>query len=504
MLLLKKLVLLIYITVLCIGFSSCNSAKEKKEEVKTDSSSRDLPETAPKPTMTGDENKMTDPVLVDSAMIDHPTVDSVTTYYPVDSVIEVMPKTKPKKAAKKKKAKKPLPEATIAYNFKDKMFRGATIEIKVLVQLNKPETELAKDLKGKLNETNTADSARSDTSIIRTLLCAGYTKYKVILQANDPSAFSIVPQMPLVQELKKASPAHWSWLVTAKKASSSPQYININVYGVEEDINDTIDVCNIPILVSIENPGMNAGGKINVEPDPKPSGFSKYVWLSIITALLLGGVIGFLVWKRRRKKLTNEQLQIFFSYAWEKDEKIIMELYSSLKKDEFNVVKDKEDLRYKGIISKFMTDIGKANFVIVAISDEYLRSRFCMYELYEIYRNAGLNKEEFARRIFPIRLEDIELSNQDIVNGYVDFWQAEEQQWEKRMKENSDSITEEDTKQYQFVKRLVNDIGNILSCLSDINASSIAQLKKNDFEQIKTSIRETIQVYEEKKATEGS
>ena len=87
------------------------------------------------------------------------------------------------------------------------------------------------------------------------------------------------------------------------------------------------------------------------------------------------------------------------------------------------------------------------------------------------------------------------------MNGYIDFWQAEEQEWEKRMKENSDSITEEDTKQYQFVKRLVNDIGNILSCLSDINALNIAQLKKNNFEQIKTSIRETIGVYEEKKAT---
>lgn len=496
MLLLKKPVLLICIAALCIGLYSCPSAKKKLEQVKTDTVSGELPKVIPKPTMPGDDTAM---------MADHPVADSAKNAHPaVDSMVEVITvaKTK-KKKAKKSKAKKTLPEATIAYNFKDKMFKGATIEIKVLVQLNKPEAELAKDLKGKLNETNTADSARSDTSIIRTLLCAGYTKYKVILQANDPSAFDIVPQMPLVQELKKTSPAHWSWLVTAKKESSSPQYININVYGVEEEINDTIDVCNIPIMVNLENRGMNAGGKINVEPDKddtKPSGFSKYLWPFAI-ALLALAVIGFLVWKKRRKKLTNEQLQIFFSYAWEKDEKIIMELYNSLKKDEFNVVKDKEDLRYKGIISKFMTDIGKANFVIVAISDEYLRSRFCMYELYEIYRNAGLNKEEFAKRIFPIRLEDIELSNQDIVNGYVDFWQKEEQQWEKRMKENSDSITEEDTRQYQFVKRLVNDIGNILSCLSDINASSIAQLKKNDFEEIKTSIRETIRIYEEKKAT---
>ncbi len=494
----KKLVLLIYITLLCIGFSSCNSAKEKsaKYDIKTDSAapvtSNDLPDSAQMPVTSADETQTVNP-SVDTIVTTIPKVDSVV-YKPVA-------KTKPKVASKKKKkSKKSSPEATLAYSFRNKMLKGTTIEIKVLVQLSKPVEELKKDLKERLNETNIADSVKSDTSIIRTLLCVGYSYYMVTLQASDPSAFTILPQMAVKQQLKAENPAHWSWLLTAKKESTSPQYININVYGVEENISETIDVCNIPIMVNIENPGMNAGGIIHVEPDPKPSGFSKYLWPSVIAALAFA-VIGFLVWKKRRAKLTNEQLQIFFSYAWEKDEGIIMELYTSLKIDEFNVVKDKEDLRYKGIISKFMTDIGKANFVIVAISDQYLKSRFCMFELYEIYRNAGLNKEEFAKRIFPIRLEDIELSNQDIVNGYIDFWQKEEQEWEKRMKENSDSITEEDTKQYQFVKRLVNDIGNILSCLSDINALNITQLKKNGFEQIKTSIRETIRVYEEKKTT---
>ena len=429
----KKLILLLCITVLCIGFSSCNNSIEKKENTAIDSSSGSIPKTITKPTMPGDDGaKMTDPVLVDSAMTSHPAVDSMV------EVITVA-KAKKKTAAKKKKAKKSLPEATLAYSFKNKMLKGATIEIKVLVQLSKPVEELKKDLKERLNEANIADSVKSDTSIIKTLLCVGYSYYMVTLQASDPSAFTILPQMSVKQQLKAENPAHWSWLVTAKKESSSPQYININVYGVEENISDTIDVCNIPIMVNIENPGMNAGGKIHVEPDPKPSGFSKYLWPSVIAALVIA-VIGFLVWRKRKKKLTNEQLQIFFSYAWEKDEEIIMELYKSLKKDEFNVVKDKEDLRYKGIISKFMTDIVKENFVIVAISDQDLKSRFCMFELYEIYRNTGLNKEEFSKRIFPIRLEDIELSDQYIVNGYIDFWQAEEQEWEKRMRENSNSI----------------------------------------------------------------
>lgn len=476
--------------------SSCNSAKEKsaKYDIRTDSAapvtSNDLPDTAQMPVTSADETQ---------TMI--PTVDTIVTVLPMtdSAVSKPVAKKKSKAKSKKKEAKNSSPEATLAYSFKNKMRKETTIEIKVLVQLSKPVEELKKDLKEKLNEKNIADSLSSDTSIIKTLLCVGYSYYMVTLQASDPSAFTIVPQMPVKQQLKAENPAHWSWLVTAKKESSSPQFININVYGMEENISDTIDVCNIPIMVSLENSGMNAGGTIHVEPDPKPSGFGKYIWLTVIAALLLGGVIGFLIWKKRRKPLTVDQSRIFFSYAWNKDEELIRKLYKSLKKDGFNVVQDKEDLRYKGTISNFMTEIGKANFVIVAISDKYLRSRFCMFELYEIYRNTEMNKEEFGKRLFPLRTEEIDLGNPDIRNTYVDFWEAEEKEWEKRISDNSDSITEEDAKQSQFVRRLVAEIGNILSCLSDINALNINQLSENDFEKIKSSIRETTQAYEEKK-----
>ncbi len=193
MLLLKKLVLLICVTVLCIGFSSCNSAKEKsaKYDIKTDSAapvtSNDLPDSAQMPVTSADEPQTVNP-SVDTIVTTIPKVDSVV-YKPVA-------KTKPKVASKKKKKlKKTSPEATLAYSFRNKMLKGATIEIKVLVQLSKPAEELKKDLKERLNETNIADSVKSDTSIIRTLLCVGYSYYMVTLQASDPSAFTIMPQM---------------------------------------------------------------------------------------------------------------------------------------------------------------------------------------------------------------------------------------------------------------------------------------------------------------------
>ncbi len=109
--------------------------------------------------------------------------------------------------------------------------------------------------------------------------------------------------------------------------------------------------------------------------------------------------------------------EIFFSYAWsdnndagESREKIVDELYESLKNDGYQVVRDKMDLGYKGLISNFIKRIGKGQIVIVAISDKYLKSPYCMFELLEIYRNARLEKDEFVKVIFPIRVESIALN----------------------------------------------------------------------------------------------
>lgn len=214
-------------------------------------------------------------------------------------------------------------------------------------------------------------------------------------------------------------------------------------------------------------------------------------WLIVLLVAALAGLAFFIL--KRRKGRTGEP-KIFFSYAWDQDEALIMQLYNSLKRDGFNVIKDKENMGYKGVISKFMNEIGSADFVIVAISDKYLKSKFCMYELYEIFRNSGMNRDTFGKKLFPIRIdESLDLGNPDTVNVYIKYWKEEEQEWTKRVKDDSDTITEEHARQYQFIKRLVIDVRNILSCLADINSLNLNMLKSNDFADVKKALREAME-----------
>ncbi|HVF81397.1 MAG TPA: TIR domain-containing protein [Flavisolibacter sp.] len=80
------------------------------------------------------------------------------------------------------------------------------------------------------------------------------------------------------------------------------------------------------------------------------------------------------------------QPEIFPSYAWGGDsEKIVNDLDTAFQKKGIVLTRDKRDLGFKGIITAFMQRIGKGQGVVVVISDKYLKSPYCMFELLEIY-----------------------------------------------------------------------------------------------------------------------
>jgi hypothetical protein len=74
--------------------------------------------------------------------------------------------------------------------------------------------------------------------------------------------------------------------------------------------------------------------------------------------------------------------------------------------------------------------MGRSKYVIVAVSDKYLRSEYCMFELYEILRNSKLELGELKKKIFPIYVENISLNKPLVQKEYVEHWQKEEDNWE--------------------------------------------------------------------------
>lgn len=205
----------------------------------------------------------------------------------------------------------------------------------------------------------------------------------------------------------------------------------------------------------------------------------------------------------------TKQTNIYFSYAWsdsnEKEtnrEELVNKLYDSLLSDGFNVVRDKVDLGYKGSITEFMESIGKGDAIIV-ISDKYVKSPYCMFELYEIARNSKFSKEEFTKKIYPIFIEFIDFANPAILSKYYEYWEETEKSWKDLIDKRGDKLSIEQFKRYDKTKLIHQNIGQLMDWIIDLNTLNSQLLSENNFEIIKKSLTNKFTISTTQKSIEN-
>jgi TIR domain/SIR2-like domain len=181
----------------------------------------------------------------------------------------------------------------------------------------------------------------------------------------------------------------------------------------------------------------------------------------------------------------SEKPAIYISYAWgEEREQVVDDLYKTLTEKSYNLIRDKQDLGYKGDIRKFMDLIGSGAYIIVVISDKYLKSKNCMYEMQSIYKNKDIQK-----RIFPIVMKDATIYDPVTRADYNIFWQHEKATLQKKYNEIEDkSYTGEllkDLNNYDDFRRIIDEITRMLS---NMNTLTPAMHEGNNFSELMKAI----------------
>jgi|GEM_PF-1252534 len=190
---------------------------------------------------------------------------------------------------------------------------------------------------------------------------------------------------------------------------------------------------------------------------------------------------------------------IYFSYAWGDDtesgesrELIVDELYNSLKSEEFNVIRDKMDSQYGGLISDFMKSIGKGQLIAVFMSDEYLRSTYCMWELYEIFRNSKMEKQNFVERILPVRVENLSLMDPKTLMKYFNYWNEKFTEYSNLITNSLQQVGKAQQEEFYKIRTIKDSIGDLVGYFQDMNAKTNNLLKDNDFEMVKDAIKKRL------------
>jgi hypothetical protein len=88
----------------------------------------------------------------------------------------------------------------------------------------------------------------------------------------------------------------------------------------------------------------------------------------------------------------GSERRCYVSYAWAdesnpKRDELVIRMCDDASKLGLHIFRDKTTLSHGSLISEFMYRIGEGYLVFIFLSDKYLRSQYCMFELSEMWRN---------------------------------------------------------------------------------------------------------------------
>ena len=182
--------------------------------------------------------------------------------------------------------------------------------------------------------------------------------------------------------------------------------------------------------------------------------------------------------------MSDYEQAVFISYAWGGErEEIVNQIDEALKKRNIKIIRDKRDLGYKGSISEFMERIGRGNCVIVVISDKYLRSPNCMFELVEIAEG-----KKFHDRIFPVVLKDANIYDPVKRIEYVKYWEVKRAELADAMRTLDPANLHGIREDMDLYDRIRDRISGLTSTLKDMNTLTPDMHRDSNFNDLYTAL----------------
>lgn len=183
------------------------------------------------------------------------------------------------------------------------------------------------------------------------------------------------------------------------------------------------------------------------------------------------------------------QPEIFISYGWGgESETIVDTVYKTLTDKGYQIIRDKIVLGYKGNIKQFMETIGKGKYVIVVLSNKYLVSENCMFEMLELYKNGNVYS-----RIFPIVLSDAKIYNEVDRIDYINYWDNAIEDLKAKYKTIVNPVGTgqviEKINQYNDIRRMIDEITGMLR---NMNTLTPEMHEGNDFSALISALDQQI------------
>ncbi len=189
--------------------------------------------------------------------------------------------------------------------------------------------------------------------------------------------------------------------------------------------------------------------------------------------------------------------EVFLSYAWgdatpagRLRAAAVERLQAALAADGFLPVRDRDQMRSGERISAFLRRLTRADAVVVVISDKYLQSPYCMFEIYKLWQRCQGDPDELAQRVVPVILPEVRIATLAERARYIRFWRERAAGDEQLGQELGTAVSPESWEELRLVKEFAHHVDGILAFLQDVlmPRNLDAQLD-NDFQAVREALR---------------
>lgn len=172
------------------------------------------------------------------------------------------------------------------------------------------------------------------------------------------------------------------------------------------------------------------------------------------------------------KDLLNKEgkkTKIFISYT--KNDMGIADKLDGILTDVGCVInRDTHNLKYWTSIKEYMQSIIDNDYIIMIISDEYLKSASCMNEILEL-----MKMHDFKKHILPIVLDNRIYIIENQIN-YIGYWEDECKRLKKRLKEIQIENLADFPAELRKYQDIASSIGKLLKIVTDIKNPSYNEM----------------------------
>lgn len=167
--------------------------------------------------------------------------------------------------------------------------------------------------------------------------------------------------------------------------------------------------------------------------------------------------------------------EVFVSYAWgdEKEpgkrrEQVVDALCDALTSDGFRPVRDRDVIVPGELISHFVDHLTRAELVVAVLSEKYLCSPYCMYEIYKLWQRSRGETEELLRHLVPIVLPEVRIGSLEERAPYIRFWREKKEALAAVIAELSLDIGSSSWEEARRTTQFAHHMDDILTFCQDV------------------------------------